>query len=66
MIETKDNDQKRVFLESEGDQWFKGNASRLESEQRGEQDPVVQAVKRHGVRPRQVLEIGCSTGWRLA
>ncbi len=53
--------QADVFLNSEGDAWFARNRDKL-----GERDPVWNAVIATGIRPKRVLEVGCSNGWRLA
>jgi ubiquinone/menaquinone biosynthesis C-methylase UbiE len=53
--------QAQLFIDKEGDRWFERNAARL-----GEHDPVCSAIEQKGIRPKSVLEIGCSNGWRLA
>ena len=59
-------EQKDVFRTGEGDSYFARNRAKLASaEARGADDPVLEALRRLGVRPRTVLEIGCSNGWRL-
>lgn len=53
--------QAQFFMDSEGDRWFERNKDRL-----GAHDPVGKAIKDLKIRPKNVLEIGCSNGWRLA
>jgi SAM-dependent methyltransferase len=56
--------QKYLFLESEGDRWFERN--RDDMVRASEADPVTVAIGHLGLKPKRVLEIGCSNGWRLA
>lgn len=56
------SEQKSTFLESEGDAWFKRNVEVLTSL---ESDFVFEVLKTAKLKPRNVLEIGCSNGWRL-
>jgi SAM-dependent methyltransferase len=53
--------QAQFFMDSEGDRWFERNAERL-----GQRDPVSAVIFSLGIKPTNVLEIGCSNGWRLA
>ncbi len=53
--------QSDIFLRGEGDRWLERNRADL-----GKNDPVAQIIHRLGIRPLNVLEIGCSNGWRLA
>ena len=53
--------QADIFLQSEGDAWFRRNHARL-----GERDPVFDAIVDIGIKPKSVLEVGCANGWRLA
>lgn len=56
-------DQDVVFLKSEGGQWFKRNHGSFHmSEIR---DRPLFLIEQYGLRPKKVLEIGCSNGWRL-
>ena len=57
--------QKSVFLGSEGDAWFERNDPVLGREHAAK-DPILAAVKRLPAKPRSILEIGASSGWRLA
>lgn len=55
--------QKNTFLGGEGDSWWSRNRKKLEADDHME--PVVAAVDGAGIAPREILEIGCSNGWRL-
>lgn len=47
-------------MEGEGDAWFTRNLGQL-----GQHDPVTDAIVNAGIKPKYVLEVGCSNGWRL-
>lgn len=52
--------QGKVFLDSEGDAWFNRNFHKMERDD----DPIVEMIRGlpiHG----DILEYGCSNGWRL-
>lgn len=51
--------QKDIFKKSEGDAWFERNAGHTK-----EVDKVTS--KAIALKPKSVLEIGCSDGWRLS
>lgn len=53
--------QAQFFIDKEGDRWFERNAAKL-----GEHDPVSELIEQLHIKPENVLEIGCSNGWRLA
>jgi len=59
--------QRDTFLNGEGDAWFERNESFLDTdlESRAACDPIIVAVKHHGFKPKRILEIGASNGWRL-
>jgi SAM-dependent methyltransferase len=58
--------QKRVFLESEGDAWFRRNEAALTDPARAAKDPLLAELETLPIpTPAQLLEIGCSDGWRL-
>jgi Methylase involved in ubiquinone/menaquinone biosynthesis len=57
------NTQKDAFLEYEGDNWFRRNQEALRSNP--EDDVALRVMKEYSVSPRNVFEIGCSTGYRL-
>lgn len=56
--------QKYIFLRDEGDLWFERNRDKVVAYDI-EHDPVVAAVRRLGLKPTRVLEVGCGTGSRL-
>jgi len=51
--------QKDIFLSTEGDEWFKRNAS-VEKH-----DKIIELLNHIELYPKKVLEIGCSSGDRL-
>lgn len=53
--------QSQAFLESEGTAWLKRNKDKLGNED----DPVLLTMEKYGLKPKRVLEVGCSNGWRL-
>lgn len=57
--------QKQVFLNSEGDQYYKRNKTKLALNQLATNDRMISELKKSNVRPHAVLEIGCSNRWRL-
>lgn len=58
--------QKDVFLESEGDAWFRRNAAALQAFD-GERDVVSRRVAAiESQQPLRVLEVGCGDGSRLS
>lgn len=56
--------QDKVFWDSEGDQWFSRNREAVTSITRP--DPVMAIMRQYDLRPKSVLEIGASNGWRLS
>lgn len=61
------DEQGAIFLASEGDRWFSRNADALADPALPLHDvPLRMLELATSYRPRRVLEIGCSTGWRLA
>ena len=53
-------------MESEGDHYYLRNELKLDDALRSwRKDPVIEAVRNIGFRPKSVLEIGCGNGWRL-
>jgi SAM-dependent methyltransferase len=56
--------EETVFLKSEADAWYRRNATHLTPRELRE-DIVVKLLRRHKVKPKRVLEIGSSNGWRL-
>lgn len=57
--------QDAVFLDGEGDAWFERNRAHLNAFN-AKTDQPLEMLRRFGVKPRRVLELGCSNGARLA
>jgi ubiquinone/menaquinone biosynthesis C-methylase UbiE len=57
-----DNSQKEAFLKYEADNYFLRNK---EKAYEAEKDFVVKVLREYNGAPKNVLEIGCSTGYRL-
>lgn len=58
--------QKKTFLASEGDEYYQRNKDRLSALGRAAtSDQAIAGIQALGVRPRAILEVGCSNGWRL-
>ena len=55
--------QKEIFLADEGDRYFSRNSSKLGS---AVEDEVVSVISELPFSPTSILEIGCSTGYRVA
>ena len=53
--------QAEIFTESEGNKWHERNRDKPRLP-----DPVLETIRRLDLRPQNVLELGCGTGWRLA
>lgn len=58
--------QRDIFLASEGDAWFERNRRVLETAADPVSDPVLSAINALKISGASVLEIGCSSGYRLA
>lgn len=56
-------DQDNIFLNSEGDNWFKRNMSALSDVQ--DNDFIINLIQLYNIAPENILEIGASNGWRL-
>lgn len=56
--------QTDIFLAGEGDAWFARNRDKL-GDNDPSNDPVETEIRRVGLCPTDVLEIGCADGWRL-
>jgi SAM-dependent methyltransferase len=59
------NAQEDVFLNGEGDQWFMRKRGRLSSQAYLKGDAPLELIKKFCLRPKVVLEIGASNGFRL-
>jgi SAM-dependent methyltransferase len=57
--------QKETFLESEGDEWYRRHRDAFTAAEESD-DRVMAALQACAVRPRRVLEIGCTNGFRLS
>ena len=57
--------QKKVFLDGEADAWYRRNSARIIDCDRHVSDPILTEFERFDISARNVLEIGCSNGWRL-
>ena len=53
--------QSSAFYHGEAAAWLERNLDKLT----GENDPVMEAMVLSKIKPNNVLEIGCSNGWRL-
>lgn len=61
-----DGPQKTAFLEGEGNSWYDRNVDVLQTDMRdAHTDEVAAALIALKRRPRRILEVGCSNGWRL-
>ena len=58
------SNQKKVFLEGEGDRWFDRNDG-LDMNARIKQDLILNEIERLKIQSKSVLEVGCAEGWRL-
>lgn len=54
--------QKEIFLKEEGNKWYDRNKSSLSIKK---SDPVIELLENDKLNIENVLEIGCSDGWRL-
>jgi ubiquinone/menaquinone biosynthesis C-methylase UbiE len=57
--------QETIFSQSEADKWFLRNHAALANSERVVHDPVLKLLDTVGLKPRHVLEIGASNGYRL-
>lgn len=61
---SQDTTQEHIFLNGEGDRWLDRNSRTLSADARP--DPALTLITQYGIKPKKVLEIGCSNGWRIA
>lgn len=59
------SDPTRVWQDSEADAWFRRNAEIL-ARWSPDSDPVIRMIRRYGLTPRSALEVGASSGFRVA
>jgi ubiquinone/menaquinone biosynthesis C-methylase UbiE len=59
--------QEDIFLNEEGDKWFERNleSSEVDLKKRISHDKVIVCFEFLNLIPQNVLEVGCSDGWRL-
>lgn len=57
--------QKDLFLASEGDQYYDRNRNKLTVREQQSSDQILADLKRANLQVQNILEIGCSNGWRL-
>lgn len=58
--------QKEIFRCSEGDRYYQRNKHALEEALKSSDcDPIMRAISEVELHPKSILEIGCSSGWRL-
>ena len=62
--------QKEIFLEEEGNAWFKRNHLKIQNRKMDLQDPIINALTNFldnkDNKKLQLLEIGCGEGKRLS
>ena len=59
----KKKSQKDIFLEYEGNNYFQRNKEIVYA---AEKDMVIRVLRDYSIKPSNVLEVGCNTGYRLA
>ena len=57
--------QKRIFLESEGNNWFSRNNLNINNDLNIKNDMILKIISRNKISKESVLEIGCANGYRL-
>ena len=55
--------QDKIFLNFEGDKWFERNKLSLIAD---ENDIILKLLNMYNIKPKKVLEVGASNGYRLA
>ena len=60
---TEKNKQKEIFLNNEGNEFFKRNKNNSHNV---DNDKLIEAIRHLKLKPNKVLEIGCLDGWRLS
>jgi len=58
-------EQKKIFSDSEGDQWFNRNLN-SNNANKDKNDKIIQILQSIELFPKKVLEVGCSSGKRLS
>jgi len=59
-----DHNQKQAFLQYEANKWFERNFKAIKSYD-SNNDKIISLLKSYRIQPRNVLEVGCSGGYRL-
>lgn len=54
--------QKKIFINGEADKWFERNKEKISKHHK---DVIIEFIKRKKILAKNILEIGCSNGWRL-
>lgn len=57
-------DQKKAFLLYEANRWFERNRDIL-NKYTPNNDKIISLIKEYKIKPKRVLEVGCSAGYRL-
>jgi ubiquinone/menaquinone biosynthesis C-methylase UbiE len=57
--------QDKIFLKNEGNRWFLRNQKAISDVSRIKLDLPLAMIKKQQLKPRRVLEVGCSNGYRL-
>lgn len=58
--------QDSIFFDYEGDNWFTRNKDKITKKRSvSSEDQVLKMLGEYGIKPRRILEVGCSNGWRL-
>ncbi|MCB9362532.1 class I SAM-dependent methyltransferase [Candidatus Woesearchaeota archaeon] len=55
-------EQEKIFLQGEADNWFRRN---LHAKPKDKDDLALMLLDLYGIKPKKLLEIGCSNGHRL-
>jgi ubiquinone/menaquinone biosynthesis C-methylase UbiE len=56
-------DQKDIFFQKEGNEYYKRNTHKIHDV--CNQDKIISSLQNLCLKPKCILEIGCSNGWRL-
>lgn len=57
--------QKNIFIKEEANAWYERNKFCINNKSAND-DPIFIALQSIDLKPKRILEIGCSNGWRLA
>lgn len=56
--------QDDIFLKNEGNRWYRRNAAAFDAN-RCDTDWPMYLLEQYSIKPKKVVEVGCSGGWRL-